>query len=1000
MTSNMTDGRCYKANAEDQAPGLFQSGGMVFQIYHVGWIICGFFTIIATVVSFWLVNKHLRWYTNKREQRYIVRLLFMVPLYATISFASYLFWNHATPLLLLRDGYEAIVLTSFFYLLLMYLSHDPDQQKAILRVAGLSYEADREAIRRGKEMQKWVFPLGFIKWKPENGFYFLQYMKWGVLQYCVIRPSTTLAAIILDYVGLYCEDSWGLGWGHIYITIIVSISVSVAMYCLIQLYVTVSEQLAPHAPLLKLFAVKAVVFLTFWQATFLGVLSMLGVVKDSVYMTADDINIGIGALLETFEMVLFAFLHIKAFSYKPYRPFHPPNSDEPPLAGTPRLRSLRHAFDFRETFREVWSGSKYMYDQVRGREPAEDLDAKRAAYYQDAFGRPRSSLMPPNLPSRTTNRRPLGRDKPMPSLPVMEVEPEKQMEMRGQRQWLEVGDNREYRLGLAQREQSDSLETQIARELERRGYRNSPGPANRLEGDVGHGRQRSWWRDMYDRISSSGPAPEQAGGRPDSRNRGQYRSRSRRPNAEPGSRQGLLSREVNLDDPPPRTRGLGMRSQPPVERADEYGRLEPNLDDITGPPSLFRQHRGPNTGPDSQAQIVSGLPPFSGPFPLSSPPRSPPLRAVQNTAPLMLRNDSVLARIFPPNTDIESSAHGYTTDGVRSLPSVSRDGVTPSQATPRARLTGPKPLAVGVDINRIGGPSSVPVVQDPPILPINGQAATVVCASPTALSPRSEKGPGVLPLNPRRSHRRERAALDPTTSPSPPPRMQSPPLSPSQNFLARDWDNPAPMLPFAQMPPQPRSPPVAESARHRPHRPPAGYPPSASRPRHLSIPQPLAPNALQTPPSAHPRDQGRRDRRLSTPAMPGSYAGRPGPNVHQQWAQQPPHPAAVRDSRMQSRSRPPEVRQEQEPRPRTSNPQPYFMSPPRSDYPPLPSSPPVIPRPYSPPMPQPDYPRIDALRLTSPQSPSSPPFPVMIYRGPTAGPLNNDSVQPHDHRLR
>jgi hypothetical protein len=120
----------------------------------------------------------------------------------------------------------------------------------------------------------------------------------------------------------------------------VSISVSIAMYCLIQLYLPVSKNLAPYRPLLKLFAIKAVgelkpvltpfaeifiyyplVFLTFWQATFLAGLSMVGIVKgvstitfilaltinyDDVfktkYMTAADVNIGIGAILETVEM--------------------------------------------------------------------------------------------------------------------------------------------------------------------------------------------------------------------------------------------------------------------------------------------------------------------------------------------------------------------------------------------------------------------------------------------------------------------------------------------------------------------------------------------------------------------------------------------------------------------------------------------------------------------------------------------------------------------------
>jgi hypothetical protein len=212
MSGNAT---CFPPKASQKGPSLFQHGNVVFQgefpawsfcasphLWHltliiyglaiaahdVGWIVSGFFTIIATVTSFWLINKHLQWYTNKREQRYIVRLLLMVPIYASISLASYLFWDNATPLLLIRDSYEAILLTAFFYLLLTYLSPDPEVQKAILLKRGLSREVDAELRRRRQPRKKWVVPLQFVKWKPQDGLFFLQLMKWGVLQYCVIRP--------------------------------------------------------------------------------------------------------------------------------------------------------------------------------------------------------------------------------------------------------------------------------------------------------------------------------------------------------------------------------------------------------------------------------------------------------------------------------------------------------------------------------------------------------------------------------------------------------------------------------------------------------------------------------------------------------------------------------------------------------------------------------------------------------------------------------------------
>lgn len=41
--------------------------------------------------------------------------------------------------------------------------------------------------------------------------------------------------------------------------------VTVAMYCLIQFYVQLKDDLSEHRPLLKVTAIKLVIFLSFWQ---------------------------------------------------------------------------------------------------------------------------------------------------------------------------------------------------------------------------------------------------------------------------------------------------------------------------------------------------------------------------------------------------------------------------------------------------------------------------------------------------------------------------------------------------------------------------------------------------------------------------------------------------------------------------------------------------------------------------------------------------------------
>lgn len=183
-------------------------------------------------------------------------------------------------------------------------------------------------------------------------------------------------------------------------------------------------------------------------------------------MTAEDINIGFGALLQTFEMTCFAFLHIKAFSYKPYVLL----PDSPAVAYIPRysrLRALGHAFDFRETLRELWDGCIYMGQQMRGKET--DVRARRVAVMERALGRSRGLAGEKHPFVGQDEDWDPADDYPLPA-PAgdnrlkVQVGVDRHRDVSGQRQWLGVSDHG------ARREKSDGLEAEIERELQTRGY--------------------------------------------------------------------------------------------------------------------------------------------------------------------------------------------------------------------------------------------------------------------------------------------------------------------------------------------------------------------------------------------------------------------------------------------------------------------------------------------------------------------------------------------------
>jgi Organic solute transporter Ostalpha len=155
----------------------------------------------------------------------------------------------------------------------------------------------------------------------------------GVFQYCFIRVFMTIVAVVTQVLKRYCLESLSPAFAHIWVMGIEAVAVTIAMYCIIQFYLQVRKDIPQHKPLLKVLAIKLVIFLSFWQTIIISFLTSSGLIKPSKKFQTPDIKVGIPSLLLCVEMAFFAFFHFFAFGWKDYTVSSKAYQQE--MAGTP-----------------------------------------------------------------------------------------------------------------------------------------------------------------------------------------------------------------------------------------------------------------------------------------------------------------------------------------------------------------------------------------------------------------------------------------------------------------------------------------------------------------------------------------------------------------------------------------------------------------------------------------------------------------------------------------
>jgi len=271
-------------------------------------VITGFFAWAALIITVHHIYLHLQNYNVKNEQKWIVRLLFIVPIYAFDSWLSLLFFNNDFYYVYfnsIRDCFEAFVIYCFLSLCYEYLGGEGNIMAEI----------------RGKQIElSYLYCTCCIAGKGYT-IGFLRFCKQATLQFCIIKPLMAALTLILQAFKKYHDGDFRPDGGYLYIMLINNLSISLALYGLFLFYFATKSMLKPYNPLIKFFTIKSVIFLTFWQGVLLALLEKIGVIEayeGSSSLSAGTVAAGWQNFLICIEMFFAAIALRFAFPHTVY----------------------------------------------------------------------------------------------------------------------------------------------------------------------------------------------------------------------------------------------------------------------------------------------------------------------------------------------------------------------------------------------------------------------------------------------------------------------------------------------------------------------------------------------------------------------------------------------------------------------------------------------------------------------------------------------------------
>ncbi|KAJ6839096.1 protein LAZ1 isoform X1 [Iris pallida] len=294
--------------------------------------IAGVFVAVSFSLSTYLLLQHLSAYKNPEEQKFLIGVILMVPCYAVESYVSLANPSTSVDCGILRDCYESFAMYCFGRYLVACLGGEERTIEFMKREGGSSSSAPLLPHFSDKGVIKHPFPMKyFVKpWRLGEWFYVV--IKFGIIQYMIIKTLTAISAVFLEAFGVYCEGEFKLNCGYPYMAVVLNFSQSWALYCLVQFYTVTKDELAHIKPLAKFLVFKSIVFLTWWQGVAIAILYTFGLFKSPIAQGL-QFKTSIQDFIICIEMGVASIVHLYVFPAKPYELMDEPFSGNVSVLG-------------------------------------------------------------------------------------------------------------------------------------------------------------------------------------------------------------------------------------------------------------------------------------------------------------------------------------------------------------------------------------------------------------------------------------------------------------------------------------------------------------------------------------------------------------------------------------------------------------------------------------------------------------------------------------------